>query len=212
MKYLIFSDVHGNLPALEQVLKSEEVDAYINLGDVVNYAPWSNECVQLVDTLDNCINIRGNHEGYFLEQKLESKHWLVPLFFKKCFEDFNQMEVISKYKISHQVEDYLCTHTIDNQYIFHDSEIRINENLMVGHSHQQFLRTVNSFKLLNPGSIGQNRKFINVSNYVIWDVSQNNFELKELIFDIDIVINEMKTRQYPQECIDYYANKSRIHV
>ena len=43
MRYLVFSDVHGNLPALEKVLNKEnKVQGYINLGDVVNYGPWGN--------------------------------------------------------------------------------------------------------------------------------------------------------------------------
>ena len=89
MRYLVLSDVHGNLPALEKVLQQEksEVDTYINLGDVVNYAPWSNECVELIADLKPCVNIQGNHEVYFLEGKCQVKHPLVPKFFEKSFEE-----------------------------------------------------------------------------------------------------------------------------
>jgi len=49
VKVLVISDVHGNLPALERVLdNNNDVDLVISLGDVVNYGPWSNECVQLL--------------------------------------------------------------------------------------------------------------------------------------------------------------------
>ena len=81
---------------------------------------------------------------------------------------------------------------------------------MIGHSHQQYLRVINDkYTLLNPGSIGQNRKNINIANYVIWEVEKNDFHLKELAFDIDYVIDEMKSRGYPSECIKYYENKNR---
>ena len=67
MKVLVLSDVHGNLPSLEHVLKSEKsFDLLISLGDVVNYGPWSNECVDLLDTLENKILLKGNHEDAFL--------------------------------------------------------------------------------------------------------------------------------------------------
>ena len=64
MKITVFSDVHGNLPALEIMLKREsDTDRFIFLGDAVNYAPWSNECVQLITSLNNIVLLRGNHES-----------------------------------------------------------------------------------------------------------------------------------------------------
>ena len=74
MLCLIFSDIHGNLPAFEQVIKKETgIDQYINIGDVVNYGPWSNECVELIESL-NCINIKGNHEEYFINGECNVKN------------------------------------------------------------------------------------------------------------------------------------------
>jgi len=52
VKYALFSDVHGNLPALEAVLDDigarPDVDAVYHLGDLVGYAPWPDEVVALV--------------------------------------------------------------------------------------------------------------------------------------------------------------------
>jgi len=52
LRYAILSDVHGNLPALEAVLEDIErrsdVDATYHLGDLVGYAPWPNEVVELL--------------------------------------------------------------------------------------------------------------------------------------------------------------------
>ena len=68
MKIVVFGDVHGNLPALELMVDdAKKVDQYICLGDVVNYGPWSNECVQFIAELGNCIKIKGNHEDYFID-------------------------------------------------------------------------------------------------------------------------------------------------
>ena len=212
MKYLIFSDIHGNLPALEKVLASEKVDGYLNLGDVVNYAPWSNECVEIVNDLSNCLNILGNHETYFIENKCEVKHPLVQLFFRKCISDFKNQPVISTYKNKIEVKGFNCTHTLNNQYVFHDSELIIDNHTIIGHSHQQYSREINGFILINPGSIGQNRKYINVANYAIWNTETNTFDLRHLTFDVDLVIKEMKIREYPQECIDYYKNKKRLNA
>ena len=52
MKLALFSDVHANLPALEAVLADTDdrgdLDAVYHLGDLVGYAPWPNETVELV--------------------------------------------------------------------------------------------------------------------------------------------------------------------
>lgn len=52
MNYALISDIHGNLPALEAVLahidQRTDVDAVLHLGDLVGYAPWPNEVVELL--------------------------------------------------------------------------------------------------------------------------------------------------------------------
>ena len=66
----ILSDIHGNLPALEIVLKKiKNYSKIIFLGDIVNYGPWSNECVQIIDSIKNKITLLGNHEEYYLNPK-----------------------------------------------------------------------------------------------------------------------------------------------
>ena len=209
MKILLFSDVHGNLPALEKVIQSEIVDGYINLGDVVNYGPWSNECVDYINNLENCINIEGNHERYFKAQKCNVKHPIVNVFFEESFKGFNKQDLILNYKKEIHFQGFKCVHTIESKYIFWDTEITLEENSIIGHSHQQFLREENGFKLINPGSIGQNRKYINLSNYIIWDTEKKKFDLKFMQYDIEILLQEMKNRNYPQQCIDYYNSKER---
>jgi putative phosphoesterase len=211
MNILIFSDIHGNLPAFEKLLKVESgVDGYINLGDVVNYAPWSNECVEMVAGLRNCYNIKGNHEDYFINNKCDVESPLVLDFFYTCSKKFTKTELIKTYNHSLTVNNFKLIHTFGiKDYIFHDTEIELNENVLIGHSHQQFLRQINGFTILNPGSVGQNRKYINVSEYAIWKLESNTFDLKYLKFDIDIVLNEMKVQHFPSSCIEYYQNKKR---
>ena len=52
MRYALLSDIHANLPALEAVLASvaarKDVDGIFHLGDLVGYAPWPNETVDLI--------------------------------------------------------------------------------------------------------------------------------------------------------------------
>jgi len=52
MRYALISDIHANLPALEAVLADidgrPEVDGIYHLGDLVGYAPWPNEVIDLL--------------------------------------------------------------------------------------------------------------------------------------------------------------------
>ena len=209
MNYLVFGDVHGNLPALENLLKNEKgVDAYINLGDVVNYGPWSNECVELISSLDNCINIKGNHEKYFIEKECNIENDIVQAFFRCNISSFSQNEKIKMYLKNYKLNGFNFIHNISgHKYIFNDTIVKIKDNTVLAHSHQQYIRYFNNHLIINPGSVGQNRDIINMSNYIIWNTETGEFKLKHLLFSIEILINELKIRKFPNSCIDYYKSK-----
>jgi predicted phosphodiesterase len=64
LKLGIFSDVHGNIEALEAVLaffRSRNVTEYLCLGDIVGYGADPEECVRTVRELHGVI-IAGNHD------------------------------------------------------------------------------------------------------------------------------------------------------
>jgi len=64
MKLAVLSDIHGNLPALEAVLKDIEQhapDHILCLGDLVNFAGWDNEVIDLLRKR-NMISVQGNHD------------------------------------------------------------------------------------------------------------------------------------------------------
>lgn len=64
MKLAFISDIHANLPALTAVLKDidqQEPDDIYCLGDLVNFAGWDNEVIDLIRKL-NITCIQGNHD------------------------------------------------------------------------------------------------------------------------------------------------------
>jgi predicted phosphodiesterase len=64
MKYLIISDVHSNLPALEAVMQAapkKSFDRVICLGDAVGYNPYPNECLEKTDAYADRF-VPGNHD------------------------------------------------------------------------------------------------------------------------------------------------------
>ncbi|MBI4530122.1 MAG: metallophosphoesterase, partial [Candidatus Latescibacteria bacterium] len=68
MRLGIFSDIHGNLEALEAVLEALRgyaIDRYICLGDIVGYGANPNECIDAVRGLTDTV-VMGNHDHFVL--------------------------------------------------------------------------------------------------------------------------------------------------
>lgn len=219
MKVVIFGDVHGNIVALEKLFEIEkyDADAFVCHGDVVNYGPWTNECVQFLQTIPNCILLKGNHEQYFIDGFYDGKNIIAQTFYKHCYSFFDPtlVSLIADYQNKFELQNFTIQHTIGNQYIFKDtdiSKIEIDNNYIIGHSHQQFHLKNKSIDLYNTGSIGQNREHIDLSCYLKFDTNSNEVELKSFIHNIDKVINQMKSDNYPQLCIDYYLSKKRYKL
>ena len=83
----------------------------------------------------------GNHELYFIEKKINTKNNLVKDFFNHSFKKFNGFKKIKKYKKKIIEKNIHYIHTLKNQYIYKDTEIEFTNNLFVGHSHKQFLKS-----------------------------------------------------------------------
>ena len=75
MRTAVISDIHGNLEALEAVLKrieKERVDEIVCLGDIVGYGPNPNECLSLIRS--TCVLVvLGNHDEWVLRRPDHSR-------------------------------------------------------------------------------------------------------------------------------------------
>lgn len=210
MRAAVFSDVHGNLPALEKVIKDAgPVDEYICLGDTVNYGPWSNECVDLVGSL-GAINVRGNHEEYFIQGEYDGRNSLVRTFFEVCFESFDRKREIENTRCSYDRAPFEFAHTLQNRYIFQDTQILLSGNYAIGHTHRQFEISQPPFSLYNVGSVGQNRELINLASYAIIEWPSARVQLRNVPYNEMAVIDEMRLRGFPSQCIEYYLKKPRL--
>lgn len=84
MRVGIFSDIHGNLSALEAVWAALEVDGLadglvLNAGDTVGYGPDPEACVRFLRERPNVIGVKGNYDknvALFPEREAEyRKKW-----------------------------------------------------------------------------------------------------------------------------------------
>lgn len=213
----VFGDVHGNLVALEKlfIIEKNVTDIFISHGDVVNYGPWSNECIQFLNGQSNCKNIKGNHELFYIDGNYGGTNIIAKTFFEKCYSDFDLdlLKSLKNYEEKIILDEFIIQHTINNSYIFGDTNLEnlnLESNYIIGHSHQQFYRKVSQKMLYNTGSIGQNRQYLNQSCYLQINTETKSVILKSFIHDINVVINEMKNRNYPKLCLEYYLLKQKV--
>lgn len=219
MKILIFGDVHGNLVSLEKLFEIEKnnFDAFICHGDVVNYGPWTNECLEfLYQKKEYGTLLKGNHEEYYLDGNYPGTNEVAKSFYEFCYPKFNDqyLPFILSFEKSKIIGEFSIMHTFGEKYIFKDTDLKGSEfknNTIVGHSHQQFHRLIDSKNLYNTGSLGQNRMMLNVANYLILDLKKNTIEMESFIFDIKKVISEMEYHKYPEICLNYYKSKKTVN-
>ncbi len=72
MRFLFFSDIHGNLEALVSVLDDAQNRGYdraICLGDIVGYGASPQECVKMISELPNTSAVLGNHDAAVVNPK-----------------------------------------------------------------------------------------------------------------------------------------------
>jgi predicted phosphodiesterase len=66
MKYALISDIHANLPALKAVLahiaERPDIQAIYHLGDLVGYAPWPDQVVELIAS-KGFAGVAGNYDS-----------------------------------------------------------------------------------------------------------------------------------------------------
>jgi diadenosine tetraphosphatase ApaH/serine/threonine PP2A family protein phosphatase len=162
-------DIHGNLPALEQVLseaQAEGVDRWLLGGDYGTPSPWPLETLDRLKQLPDATWIRGNGERWLREPPLDRPE--VMESYELFAGDLPDDVVDRLYGLPAQAE-------LDGVLYVHGSPLSdvesfapepepgearlldgVRERLVVfGHSHQQFRRPgPDGTELLNPGSVG----------------------------------------------------------
>jgi diadenosine tetraphosphatase ApaH/serine/threonine PP2A family protein phosphatase len=108
MRYLVFSDVHGNIEALDRVLEEADAlrpDMLVSLGDVVGYGASPNECVSRVQERA-AIRIGGNHDvaaagligtDTFAAVARNTMEWTARTINPLCRDYLNEYDTVRRY-------------------------------------------------------------------------------------------------------------------
>ena len=156
MKYVIISDIHGNLEALEAARKEIDrigPDKILCLGDLVGYGAAPNECVESArEIIDLCV--AGNHDfgavgrtdiAYFNMYAREAILWTAETLKQDVFDYLNGLSLTEA-----EGNDILIVHATPREperwnYIFtHEQALEefrtfAERICFVGHSHQPMI-------------------------------------------------------------------------
>lgn len=155
MRLAIFSDVHGNLEALETVLEEIaklQVDRIVCLGDVVGYGADPNACVDAVQAQADVV-LAGNHDWaavgledphYFNPMALKAIAWTADvlgdtqeIFLRECalVHDDDQVRYAHASPVSPADWDYIVSPDWGRMAL-EEASCQIS---FVGHSHRAFI-------------------------------------------------------------------------
>lgn len=202
MKIAFIADIHANIFALKKVLKDIEkqnVDKIICLGDLVGYAPYPNEVINLIKE-KNILTIQGNYDestgeelmvcGCDYESQKETENANKSLFWtqEEVSEENKKWlaELPKEKKIEIEGWNLYLVHGSprkNNEYLYADSkevkEIAKNfefDVLLSGHTHLPYFKVINEKYIVNAGSAGKPKHGNPRATYVILDIKKDSID------------------------------------
>jgi predicted phosphodiesterase len=164
----ILYDIHGNLPALAEVLREAEeagADRYLLGGDYVAPEPLGSATLARLRELEHATWIRGNGERWLTEPP-EDVPEIAPTMKLIAHDLANEVERLYDLPTQAEIDGVLYVHgsPLSDVESFareprDDDEHMLNgirdRTVVFGHSHLQFRRPgPNGTDLVNPGSVG----------------------------------------------------------
>ncbi|MBX8631242.1 MAG: YfcE family phosphodiesterase [Thermoplasmata archaeon] len=192
----IISDIHSNFPALTAVfavIDNEGADRILCAGDLVGYNSMPNEVIELLRKR-GVISIAGNHDigavtrDYSRMNALASKALQLNL---SMITESN-LSYLRSLKRSEFLDDIAIYHgspSDTDEYIFEDM---VDERLasqsgkhitVLGHTHIPYIRSVGSYVVVNPGSVGQPRDGDARASFLL--LSGDRADIRRVPYDIE---------------------------
>ena len=191
-------DIHGNLPALDEVLKDAQAagaDTYLLGGDFGSWSPWPGETIERLRGLSNTTWIRGNGERWLREPPLDRPEVMAAFAGQSSGLGTDEGWLYSL-QAHCQLDGVLYVHgsPLSDVESFppepgEDDERMLNglrdKTVVFGHSHQQFRRPgPNGTTLINPGSAGMPLDGDARAAYALRD-DGGEFEFRRVDYDVE---------------------------
>lgn len=213
MKIALISDIHSNLPALEQAIRdthTQKVDRIVFLGDAVSDGYSDNEVVDLI-AQNSFISVLGNRDRTLLYSKFDPKFLnQKPLYTsqnmlneksKKYLSTLNTIEFFECYGLrflvihGDQISELVRPSSIENGY---DKLIEMYDFdvCLFGHNHRYSDHTYSGKRFINPGSIGIPADGAEYK-YAVLTLEEDELSVECRTFPIDqTYLNDYQTSSY----------------
>jgi predicted phosphodiesterase len=213
MKVAVLNDIHGNLPAFEAVLGEVPDDALVVFGGDIVAGPMPSECLELALSLgDRARFLMGNgdhKEGAGPDEEVweRRRDWI----FEEQLDD-EQREFLEQMPATQSIDVEGLGPTLfchgsprdENEIITAiTSPERLREILdgveervvICGHTHHQFDRIVEPWRLVNAGSVGMAYEG---RRGAYWALLGPDVELRRTEYDVDAAAEAMRATGYPE--------------
>lgn len=214
MKIGIISDIHNNVVALTEVLKTLKIkgcEKIICCGDIIGIGPYPEQTVQLLINTPELIAVKGNHDKYFVEGlpsevpniegmglgEMDHHKWEHKLLTEKSCAWLKSLPSIREIKVEN-VKIAIMHYAIDrsNNYMHCITQPNIQECynmfsniesdiVVFGHNHTQNIIEDNKKLFINCGSLGCPSKNRNIAKAVILNIEDNVWAVEQLNITYD---------------------------
>lgn len=232
----VFGDVHGNLPALEAVLNDIEergIRQKFCLGDLVDFAPWGNEVIEKIRSL-NITCLMGNHDERIAfdvpviplnkhSEEETAARFLAINHSKKYITEENKaflselpFHLKLNYKIGEKHWNIQLVHSSlesNDTYLYESENDEVFQNMlcgsqsdiiMMGHTHMSFKKYFNGKWAINSGSVGRSREENRLASYVILTLEEE--KITPEIIKLDYPLEKVAQEIEKSEIPNYYAS------
>ncbi|MDT3698427.1 MAG: metallophosphoesterase family protein [Thermincola sp.] len=228
MKIAVISDIHANIGALEAVLediKGQSVDQVYCTGDLVGYAPYPNEVIELIKN-SQIAAVMGNYDDAIGNMRLICG----------CDYQDDKAQALgaasitwTKEHTSEENKEFLRSlpaqirFTVDKQRVLlvHGSPARLNEYihedtdlleavdhivkgdtdiLICGHTHKPYHRAICNKHIINAGSVGKPKHGSPEATYVILKFGPElEVEIRKVNYDYEAAAKAIEAAALPAE-------------
>ncbi len=231
MKAAVLSDIHGNYHAFKacyEDARKQEVECFIFLGDYVSDLAEPEKTMDLVYEIQNnypTICLRGNREGYMLAceegttdftrgSKSGSLLFTYEHLRQQDLDFFRSLKISDTIEVGGVQMEIAHAAPKDDRCYFEMEDACIEDILaemkckflLTGHSHQQYIRSVEGKTIINPGSVGIPQDGTRWPKYAVLDIQSGEVtcNLREVPYNIGDVIHDQFANGLV-DCAKYWA-------
>lgn len=214
MKIVVFSDIHGNQYAVRSFLKQIESISYDRLvfcGDIFGYYYGQNEVLDSLSGLQGLLWLKGNHDKYALDiydGKSDPEYYIKN--YGHSYSDLrtkysaDRMGFLAKLPERAEIraggktigffhgtpEDALEGRLYPDNEIADSPVYQAYDYVVMGHTHFRMDRRLGGTRVLNPGSLGQQRDGKGCG-FLVLDTDEDTVWYQDVSYDKDALYQEI---------------------